>query len=167
MMPFTGDLTSLGNGTLVLALAAAVAHAYLAGEAPNLRRTLVALAPAALFCALCVVLNGPPRLSIALVAAAAGEALLARQDDRFRVPAMVAFGVAALMLLWMLVGALALALTAGTVTTRLGIATLGAAGLVAGAALAFVPAARSLPPAFAPALRHLGAIIVSLAVLAN
>jgi hypothetical protein len=167
MMPFTGDLTSLGNGTLLLALAAAFAHAFIAGEAPGLRRSFAALAPAALFCALCVTLDGPPRLSIALAAAAAGEALLARQDARFRVPAMVAFGVAALMLLWLLVGALAIALTAGSLTPRLGLAALGALGLAAGAVLAFVPVAKSLPPAFAPALRHLGAIIVSLAALAG
>ncbi|MBX3531878.1 MAG: hypothetical protein KF849_14810 [Rhizobiaceae bacterium] len=166
-MPFTGDLTSLGNGTLLLALAAAFAHAFVAGEAPGLRRTFAALAPAALFCALCVVLDGPPRLSIALAAAAAGDALLARQDERFRVPAMVVFGVAALMLLWLLVGSLALALTAGTLTPRLGLAALGALGLVAGAALSFTPAAGKLPPAFAPALRHLGAIIVSVAALAS
>jgi hypothetical protein len=166
MMPFEGDLTSIGNGTLLLALAATFAHAFVAGEAPGLRRTFAAVAPAALFAALSIVMDGPPRLSIALAAAAAGEALLAQRDDRTRVPAMVAFGAAFLMLAWMLVGALAIALTSGALTPRLGIAALGTAGLVAGAVLAFLPAGQGLPPAFAPALRHLGSIIVALAVLA-
>lgn len=164
-LPFEGGISSLGNGTLILALAAAFAHAFIASEPPTLRRIFAAAGPAIVFCTLCVVTNGPLRLTLTLLALVAGEALLAQKDERFRAPAMIAFGIAGLLLLWTLVGAVALVLAAGAFSPRVGFAVLGAVAILAGAALSLAPGMPTLPPAFAPALRHLGVILLSVASL--
>ena len=172
MMPFDGGIASTENGTLVLALAAAIVHFFAASQGPSMRRTFAAAAPAALLCALCVTLAGPPYLSIGLAIAAAGEALAAQENERLRFATITAHVAASMVFAWMITAPLLVVLgghasSGGALMTKLMWAGFGVIAFVVGVALPFLArlSGETLLPAVAPAMRHLGTIVVAAAVL--
>ena len=165
-MPFEGGFSSTENGTLLLAVAAALIHLVGGADASPLRRTFAAAAPAALMAVLCVLLAGPILLTLALVAAAMGEILLSQGPSRIRAAARAVFGFALVFALILLGQAAAGGFVAAT---RLGAAAVAWLVLLAGTVPVFFQMARGLPggPTGRPAtaLRHAGAVAFGLAVL--
>lgn len=166
MMPFEGGPASIGNGTLLLALAAALIHAVGGPLASPLRRMAAAAAPAALMAVLCATLPGPALFLIAMAAAAAGETLLLADRPRARAAARAAFGFSLVFTLILLGQAVA----GGFVPApRLGAAAAAWLALLAGALPVFLDAAQARLGAAtgraATALRHAGVIALGLAVL--
>lgn len=97
MMPFPGDITATSNGTLALSVAAAILYAFLQGQAPSWRRTVVKAAAVALLALLSFVQGGPWLLTAALLASAAGDAALAQEGERPLLAGLAAFLLAHLV----------------------------------------------------------------------
>lgn len=165
-MPFEGGFSSTANGTLLLAVAAALLHLAGGPLASPLRRTVAAAAPAALMAVLCLTRQGPPLLALAFAAAAVGDLMLARAEPRLRTAARAAFGFA----LVFSAALLGQALAGGFVPAwRLAAAAVAWLALAAGTVPAFLDAARARlgDPAgrAAVALRHAGVVALGLVVL--
>ncbi len=166
MMPFEGGISSTANGTLLLAVAAALIHVMGGGHASPLRRTAAAAAPAGLMAILSLIVGGPILLALSLAAAAAGEALLAQDRPKMRATARAAFGFSAVFAA-VLVGQAA---AGGFVPAmRLTLAAGAWLLMLAGMLPAFFETLRLLHGGpsgqAAVALRHAGAIALGLAVL--
>ena len=82
MMPFSGGIDSLSNGTLLLACVAAALYLPMQGDGPSWRRTVAKTAGVALLAVLAVIEPGPWLLIAALALSAAGDAFLAQDGER-------------------------------------------------------------------------------------
>lgn len=104
MMPFSGDLTSVADGTLVLSVVAAVLYTYMQASAPSWRRLVAKTAPVLLLAVLCFAEGGPWMLAAALLASAAGDAALAQDGERPFLAGLAAFLVAHLLYVGLFLG---------------------------------------------------------------
>lgn len=82
MMPFPGGIESHSNGTLALSVVAALYYLYLLDRPASWRRTAVKTAAVGLLAVLVFLEHGPWLLTLALIACAAGDALLSRDGPR-------------------------------------------------------------------------------------
>lgn len=78
-------------GTLLFSAVAAFVYLFLVAGTPSARRTGVKTLAIALLAALSVLFNGPILLTVGLLACAAGDALLAQDDERAILAGLVAF----------------------------------------------------------------------------
>tara|TARA_R110002126_G_scaffold291803_1_gene459280 strand:- start:92536 stop:93246 length:711 start_codon:yes stop_codon:yes gene_type:complete len=78
-------------GTLLLSAVAAFLYLFMVAGKPSARRTGVKTLSVALLAVLCVLVDGPLVLTLALLACAAGDAFLAQDDERAFLPGLLAF----------------------------------------------------------------------------
>ena len=77
-------------GTLLLSAVAAFLYLFMVAGKPSARRTGVKTLSVALLAVLCVLVDGPLVLTLALLACAAGDAFLAHDDERAFLPGLLA-----------------------------------------------------------------------------
>jgi uncharacterized membrane protein YhhN len=137
MMPFPGGIEATANGAFVISVAAAIVNLLVGESATSWRRILLAALPAAALAVLAITTRGALLLAVALLFAAAGDALMSRESRRTVCP-----GIAVLIAAH--VAYAALFLSSGTVGSLASERLLLAAGFLAlGLATAAAIARRS------------------------
>jgi uncharacterized membrane protein YhhN len=91
MRIFEYGLTSTPLGSLLFSAVAALVYLFMVNRQVSLRRTAVKTLSIALLAILSLTVGGPLLLTAALVACAAGDALLAQDDERMFLTGLVAF----------------------------------------------------------------------------